>query len=135
MHVTGEPNGPPTSRMPICDLGTGMWAVQGILATLYERQHTGKGRLVECSLLETAIASSSWTSAQWLADHQQPTRQGSRHRRNAPHQRVQTKDGYLMVGAAGEAIGRVEPRFWGTPNGAGTRALRPIRRAWLTATR
>ena len=109
--------------------------MQGILATLYERQHTGKGRLVECSLLETAIASSSWTSAQWLADHQQPTRHVSRHRRNAPYQGVQTKDGYLMVGAAGEAIGRVVPRFWGTPNGAGTRALRPIRRAWLTATR
>ena len=75
MHVTGEPDGPPTSvGLPICDLGTGMWAVQGILATLYEPQHTGKGRLVACSLLEIAIASSSWTSAEWLADHQQPTR-------------------------------------------------------------
>ena len=90
--------------LPICDLGTGMWAVQGILAALYERQHTGKGRLVECSLLETAIGLSSWTSAQWLADHEEPTRQGSRHRQNAPYQRMQTKDGYLMVGAAGEAI-------------------------------
>jgi formyl-CoA transferase len=78
--------------------------VQGILAALYERQRTGKGRLVECSLLETAIGFSSWTSAQWLADHQEPTRQGSRHRQNAPYQRMQTKDGYLMVGAAGEAI-------------------------------
>jgi crotonobetainyl-CoA:carnitine CoA-transferase CaiB-like acyl-CoA transferase len=30
MHVTGEPDGPPISvRLPICDLGTGMWAVQG----------------------------------------------------------------------------------------------------------
>jgi crotonobetainyl-CoA:carnitine CoA-transferase CaiB-like acyl-CoA transferase len=105
MHVTGEPDGPPTSvGLPICDLGTGMWAVQGILATLYERQRTGKGRLVECSLLETAIGFSSWTSAQWLADHEEPTRQGSRHRQNAPYQRMQTKDGYLMVGAAGEAI-------------------------------
>jgi formyl-CoA transferase len=81
-----------------------MWAVQGILAALYERQRTGKGRLVECSLLETAIGFSSWTSAQWLADHEEPTRQGSRHRQNAPYQRMQTKDGYLMVGAAGEAI-------------------------------
>ena len=28
MHVTGEPDGPPTSvGLPICDLGTGMWAV------------------------------------------------------------------------------------------------------------
>jgi crotonobetainyl-CoA:carnitine CoA-transferase CaiB-like acyl-CoA transferase len=105
MHVTGEPDGPPTSvGLPICDLGTGMWAVQGILAALYERQRTGKGRLVECSLLETAIGFSSWTSAQWLADHEEPTRQGSRHRQNAPYQRMQTKDGYLMVGAAGQAI-------------------------------
>jgi hypothetical protein len=64
MHVTGEPDGPPTSvGLPICDLGTGMWAVHGILAALYERQRTGKGRLVECSLLETAIGFSSWTSA------------------------------------------------------------------------
>jgi crotonobetainyl-CoA:carnitine CoA-transferase CaiB-like acyl-CoA transferase len=105
MHVTGEPDGPPISvGLPICDLGTGMWAVQGILGALYERQRTGKGRLVECSLLETAIGFSSWTSAQWLADHEEPTRQGSRHRQNAPYQRMQTKDGYLMVGAAGEAI-------------------------------
>ena len=105
MHVTGEPDGPPTSvGLPICDLGTGMWAVQGILAALYERQRTGLGRLVECSLLETAIGFSSWTSAQWLADHEEPTRQGSRHRQNAPYQRMQTKDGHLMVGAAGEAI-------------------------------
>jgi crotonobetainyl-CoA:carnitine CoA-transferase CaiB-like acyl-CoA transferase len=105
MHVTGEPDGPPISvGLPICDLGTGMWAAQGILAALYERQRTGKGRLVECSLLETAIGFSSWTSAQWLADREEPTRQGSRHRQNAPYQRMKTKDGYLMVGAAGEAI-------------------------------
>ncbi len=105
MHVTGEPDGPPTSvGLPICDLGTGMWAVQGILAALYERERTGTGRLVECSLLETAIGFSSWTSAQWLADHEEPTRQGSRHRQNAPYQRMKTKDGYLMIGAAGEAI-------------------------------
>ena len=37
-------------------------------------------------------------------DHEEPVRQGSRHRQNAPYQRMQTKDGYLMVGAAGEAI-------------------------------
>jgi len=105
MHVTGEPDGPPTSvGLPICDLGTGMWAAQGVLAALYERQRTGKGRLVECSLLETAIGFSSWTSAGWLVDGKEPTRQGSRHRQNAPYQRVQTKDGYMMIGAAGQSI-------------------------------
>ncbi len=105
MHVTGEPDGPPTSvGLPICDLGTGMWAVQGILAALYERERTGAGRLIECSLLETAIGYSSWTSAGWLVDRKEPTRQGSRHRQNAPYQRFATKDGYVMIGAAGQSI-------------------------------
>jgi crotonobetainyl-CoA:carnitine CoA-transferase CaiB-like acyl-CoA transferase len=72
-----------------------MWAVQGILAALFERWHTGKeSASSNCSLPETAIGFSSWTSAQWLLDHEEPTRQGSRHRQNAPYQRTQTKDGY-----------------------------------------
>ena len=105
MHVTGEPDGPPTSvGLPICDLGTGMWGVQGILAALYERQRTGQGQKIECSLLETAVGFSSWTSAGWLADHKEPTREGSRHRQNAPYQRFETKDGYMMIGAAGQGI-------------------------------
>jgi crotonobetainyl-CoA:carnitine CoA-transferase CaiB-like acyl-CoA transferase len=53
-------------------------------------------------LLETAIGFSSSTSAQWLADHEEATRQGSRHRQSAPYQRTQTKNGYL--GATGDAI-------------------------------
>src|ERR1700737_934471 len=79
-------------------------ASRRFIAALYERDRTRVGRLVECSLLETAIGFSSWTSAQWLADHEEPTRQGSRHRQNAPYQRMRTKDGYLMIGAAGQAI-------------------------------
>ena len=107
MHVTGEPDGPPTSvGLPICDLGTGMWGTQGVLAALFERERTGKGQLVECSLLETAVAFSSWTSAGWLADHTEPVRQGSRHRQNAPYQRFATGDGYIMIGAGGQAIWR-----------------------------
>ncbi len=116
MHVTGEPDGPPTSvGLPICDLGTGMWGAQGILAALYERAQTGRGRLVECSLLETAIGFSSWTSAGWLVDGQEPTRQGSRHRQNAPYQRFATADGYMMIGAAGQSIWERCARAMGRP--------------------
>lgn len=105
MHVTGEPDGPPTSvGLPICDLGTGMWGAQGVLAALFERERTEEGKLIECSLLETAIGFSSWTSAGWLADPKEPTRQGSRHRQNAPYQRFETKDGYMMIGAASPEI-------------------------------
>jgi crotonobetainyl-CoA:carnitine CoA-transferase CaiB-like acyl-CoA transferase len=116
MHVTGEPDGPPTSvGLPICDLGTGMWGAQAVLAALYERQRTGRGQKIECSLLETAVAFSSWTSAGWLADHVEPTRMGSRHRQNAPYQRFETKDGYMMIGAAGQSIWERCARALGHP--------------------
>src|SRR3981189_3186585 len=65
MHVTREPDGPPPSvALPICDLGTGMWGAQGVLAALYERQRTGRGRLGECSLLETPTGFIRWTTRQ-----------------------------------------------------------------------
>jgi crotonobetainyl-CoA:carnitine CoA-transferase CaiB-like acyl-CoA transferase len=124
MHVTGEPDGPPTSvGQPICDLGTGMWGVQGILAALYERERTGHGQKVDCSLLETALGFSGWTGAAWLVDGREPAREGARHRQNAPYQRFATQDGYMMIGAATQelwercarALGRSEwiddPRF------------------------
>ena len=116
MHVTGEPDGAPTSvGLPICDLGTGMWGAQGVLAALYERQRTGRGQKIECSLLETAVAFSSWTSAGWLADHVEPVRMGSRHRQNAPYQRFETQDGYMMIGASGQSIWERCARALGHP--------------------
>ena len=63
-------------------------AVQGILA------------------IGNTIGFSSWTSAQWPADYKEPTGQGSRHRQNAPNKRMQTKDGYLMVGPLARQSGR-----------------------------
>ena len=107
MHVTGEPDGPPTSvGLPLTDLGTGMFSAHGVLAALYQREKTGEGCLIETSLLETAIGLSSWTSAGYLADpdKNEPTRQGSRHRQNAPYQRFSTKDGYIMIGAGNQKI-------------------------------
>jgi crotonobetainyl-CoA:carnitine CoA-transferase CaiB-like acyl-CoA transferase len=116
MHVTGEPDGPPTSvGQPICDLGTGMWGVQGILAALYERERSGRGQKVDCSLLETALGFSGWTSAAWLVDGREPARQGARHRQNAPYQRFATQDGYLMIGAATQELWERCARALGRP--------------------
>ena len=61
----------------------------------------------------------------WLTDHEEPTRQGSRHRQNAPYQRMRTADGYLMIGAAGESIWvRCAEALGHTRSGATTPALR-----------
>jgi formyl-CoA transferase len=81
-----------------------MWGVQGILAALYERERTGQGQKVDCSLLETALGFSGWTSAAWLVDRKEPARQGARHRQNAPYQRFATQDGHMMIGAATQGL-------------------------------
>ena len=130
MALTGEPDGPPTSvGLPICDLGTGMWGAQGVLAALYERTRTGQGQKIECSLLETAVGFSSWTSAGWLADHVEPVRMGSRHRQNAPYQRFETADGYMMIGASGQSIWERCARALGHPEWlADPRFARPSER-------
>jgi crotonobetainyl-CoA:carnitine CoA-transferase CaiB-like acyl-CoA transferase len=95
MHVTGEPGRAADFGRP-ADLRSRHRNVGG---SGHPRPSTnasakGVGRLVGSSLLETAIGFSSWTSAQWLADHEEPIRQGSRIRQNAPYQRMRTKDGY-----------------------------------------
>jgi crotonobetainyl-CoA:carnitine CoA-transferase CaiB-like acyl-CoA transferase len=40
---------------------------------------------------------------------------GSRHRQNAPYQRFETKDGYMMIGAAGQSIWERCARALGHP--------------------
>jgi crotonobetainyl-CoA:carnitine CoA-transferase CaiB-like acyl-CoA transferase len=100
-HVTGEPDRRrPRSVCRSAASATACGQSAVMFAALYERQRTGKGRLGECSLLETAVGFGSWTSAQWLADHQEPIWQCPRHRQNVPYRRVWKNDGYLVLDAS-----------------------------------
>jgi len=57
MSINGHPNQPP-ARVPVSvvDMGTGMWAVTGIMAALRERDRTGHGAHVTTALFDTALA-------------------------------------------------------------------------------
>ena len=60
--LNGGPDEPPMrSGASVCDQGTGMWAVIGALALLQRRHRTGRGGMVEASLLETALV---WNGAE-----------------------------------------------------------------------
>ena len=56
MSVTGEPGrGPMRVGLPIADLCAGLFAAQGVLMALLEREASGKGQWVHTSLLEAMV--------------------------------------------------------------------------------
>jgi crotonobetainyl-CoA:carnitine CoA-transferase CaiB-like acyl-CoA transferase len=52
VSVTGTEEQPAKSGIPAADIGAGMYAFSGILAALYEREHTGAGAEIEVSLFD-----------------------------------------------------------------------------------
>lgn len=124
ISITGPPGGPGVRvGSSLIDLGTGLWAVVGVLAALRERDRTGAGAVVDVSLYETALAFVGYHLAGYLADGTVPSPQGTVFPMVAPYQVFGTRDGELMIGggndrlfaAVCDVVGRPEladdPRF------------------------
>jgi crotonobetainyl-CoA:carnitine CoA-transferase CaiB-like acyl-CoA transferase len=105
MSTTGE-EGRPAVRVgaSIVDMGTGLWAMIGILTALYERQKTGVGRLVDVSLFETATSWVSLLASQYLASGQVAQKQGSGATGIAPYKAYATQDGEIVVAAGSDGL-------------------------------
>lgn len=107
MSTTGEP-GRSSVRVgaSIVDMGTGMWAVIGVLAALHERQATGHGRVVDVSLFETASCWVSLLASQFLASGELASKQGSGAPGIVPYKAYTTRDGEMVVAAGSDALFR-----------------------------
>ena len=104
MSVTGHPGGEPVkSGSPIADINAGILAALGIVSALVSRGVTGKGQMVETSLMEAAIQQTYWQSAIYLATGVNPQPSGSGHILTAPYQAFPTKDGWINIGGANQA--------------------------------
>jgi crotonobetainyl-CoA:carnitine CoA-transferase CaiB-like acyl-CoA transferase len=107
MATTGEPGRPSVRVGPsIIDMGTGMWAVIGILAALRERAATGKGAVVDVSLYETSTSWVSLLASQYLASGESPGKQGSGANGIVPYKAYATRDGELVVAAGSDGLFR-----------------------------
>lgn len=57
MSITGPPDGQPyRAGIPIGDIAGSMYAVQSILLSLYEREHSGTGDYIDVSMLDSTIS-------------------------------------------------------------------------------
>jgi crotonobetainyl-CoA:carnitine CoA-transferase CaiB-like acyl-CoA transferase len=105
MYGNGEPDGEPLLVADaIVDKGAGMWAAVATLAALHERSKTGKGSIVETSLLEAALFWRDGAFAQYLASGRSPSRPGNGSANVVPYGVFATADRPMMLGLAGDGL-------------------------------
>ncbi|MDQ6744669.1 MAG: CoA transferase [Actinomycetota bacterium] len=108
LGLTGAPDGPPVQAAgQIADLGGGaLMGAMGILVALRERERSGEGQFVDCSMFDGSLSWLAMVAAQALAGG--PTAR----RGHLPlagsltcYRPYSCTDGYVTLGA-------LEPKFW-----------------------
>jgi crotonobetainyl-CoA:carnitine CoA-transferase CaiB-like acyl-CoA transferase len=108
LGLTGEADGPPIqSAGQIADIGGGaLMAVIGILVALRERERSGDGQFVDCSMFDGALSWLALVAAEAFASGRGP-RRGEPQLAGALtcYRPYRCADGYVTLGA-------LEPKFW-----------------------
>jgi crotonobetainyl-CoA:carnitine CoA-transferase CaiB-like acyl-CoA transferase len=104
MSITGEPGGPPAKTgNSVADINAGILAVVGICAAYAHKLKTGRGQVVDTSLMEAALQQTYWHAAIFFATGESPGPTGSAHVLTAPYQAFRAKDGWINIGGANQA--------------------------------
>jgi len=127
MNSTGFPDQPPVkSGAALCDFSAGIHLYAAIMTALYERERTGKGRVVEVSMQDAIYASLASNYGMLHArGAAAPARTANRHGGLgiSPYNAYPTLDGYVVLNCPGDhhfralldAMGRSDlsedPRF------------------------
>jgi crotonobetainyl-CoA:carnitine CoA-transferase CaiB-like acyl-CoA transferase len=105
MSITGLPGqGPVRAGIPVADLCAGLFAAQGILVALLERERSGEGQWIQTSLLQAQVFMLDFQAARWLVDHEVPKQAGNNHPTSIPTGVFPTADGHINIAAAGQPI-------------------------------
>lgn len=104
MSITGEPGRPPVKTgNSVADINAGILAALGVLGAYVHKLKTGRGQVVETSLMEAALQQTYWHAAIFFATGRSPGPLGSSHVLAAPYQAFRTADGYLNIGGANQS--------------------------------
>ena len=109
MSITGLPGqGPVRAGIPLADLTAGIFAAQGILVALLEREVSGKGQWLHTSLLQAQIFMLDFQASRWTMSGDVPKQAGNNHPTSIPTGVFRTRDGYINIAVAG---GNIWKRF------------------------
>jgi itaconate CoA-transferase len=102
LSITGTPEQRAKTGLSVADIAAGMYAFSGVLAALYERERTGRGRRVEVTMLESLAEWMGYPLHYTTDGAPPPPRTGARHATIVPYGPVRTTDGEILVAVQNE---------------------------------
>lgn len=103
--LNGGEGDPPMRAAPsLCDQGTAMWVVIGVLSLLHRRSLTGRGGMVQGSLLETALMWAGQKTDAWVNLGALPDRHRSGHPSLVPYEAFEAEDGPVLICAGNDRL-------------------------------
>ena len=98
MALNGEAGHPPLKfGVAAVDMMTGMYAAQAVLAALFRRERTRKGRLIEMALYDCGIMVTSYYGLDALLLGKDPQRYGNAHPSIVPYGMFEAADGPIII--------------------------------------
>ena len=98
MACTGAPGDEPMKvGVALSDIITGLFAAIGILASLRSRDETGKGQMVDLSLIDCTLASLTNIAQYYLTSGRTAPRLGNAHSTIVPYQAFEASDGHIIL--------------------------------------
>lgn len=103
MSITGTEE-PTKVGVPIADLLAGMNGAYGTVAALYEREHTGRGKVVRTSLIAGVIGVHAFQGTRWTVGGEVPGLAGSHHPSIAPYGLFHTATAPIQLSCGSEVL-------------------------------
>ncbi|MBS0466512.1 MAG: CoA transferase [Proteobacteria bacterium] len=104
MAINGDAHLPPLKfGTAIVDMVTGLYGAQAVLAALFDRQRTGKGRHIEMALFDCGVMITAFYGLDALLTGKDPVRCGNNHPSIVPYGVFDAADGPLVIAVGNNA--------------------------------
>jgi crotonobetainyl-CoA:carnitine CoA-transferase CaiB-like acyl-CoA transferase len=103
MSLTGPPGEPVKWGVPSGDICAGMFAATAIVAALYDRRTTGRGRDLDLAMQDSLVAMLTHQAARYLATGRLPPKDHNSHSAIAPYGTYEVGDGFVNICVGNDA--------------------------------